>query len=253
MPVQKIEFTGAQGDKLSARLDTPENPPRAYALFAHCFSCSKDMVAASRIAKALYARDIAVMRFDFTGLGQSEGEFCNTNFTSNISDLVSAANYMADNLEAPTILIGHSLGGAAVISAAHEIPLSKAIVTIGAPADVTHVAHHFDEKRAEIMENGEAEVLLVGRPFKIKKQFLEDLEAQNMIERIKNLKRALLVMHSPIDETVGIENAETIFTNAKHPRSFVSLDDADHLLTQQEHAEYAARVVAAWASRYVGY
>ena len=251
--MQKINFEGSQGHQLAARLDAPEGEIKAYALFAHCFTCTKDIFAAGRIATALNALGIAVLRFDFTGLGASEGDFANTNFTSNVQDLVKAADYMRENMEAPSILIGHSLGGAAVLVAAHEIPELKAIATVAAPADAAHVAHHFDDAREEIMEQGEAEVCLVGRPFKIQKQFIEDIEAQSMDEAIATLKKPLLVMHAPLDATVGIENAEHIFKTAKHPKSFVTLDTADHLLSKREDAAYAARVIAAWASRYVGY
>ena len=251
--MQKVEFTGSQGDTLAARLDMPDSTPKAYALFAHCFTCNKDIFAASRIAKELTQQGIAVLRFDFTGLGASEGEFANTNFTSNVQDLLKAADYMQDNHEAPAILIGHSLGGAAILAAAKDIPEAKAVVTIAAPADAAHVAHHFSGARDEILEKGEAEVQLVGRPFRIQKQFIEDIESQTMDTHIKGLKRALLVMHAPLDETVGVENATHIFVTAQHPKSFVSLDDADHLLSKKDHAIYAADVIAAWASRYAGY
>ncbi len=250
---KKIEFEGSQGHKLAARLDLPDGEIKAYALFAHCFTCTKDIFAAGRIAVALNALNIAVLRFDFTGLGASEGEFENTNFTSNVQDLIKAADYMRENLEPPTIIIGHSLGGAAVLVAANDIPEIKAVATVAAPAAASHVAHHFEESRAEILEKGVAEVKLAGRPFKIQKQFIEDIESQMMDEHIRKLKKPLLVMHAPLDQTVGIENAEHIFKLAKHPKSFVTLDDADHLLSRRSDAAYAARVIAAWASRYVGY
>ncbi|GJL86197.1 MAG: hypothetical protein DHS20C02_19720 [Micavibrio sp.] len=251
--MDKIEFEGSQGHKLAARLDTPEGDPKTYALFAHCFTCSKDIYAAGRIAKALTEDGIAVLRFDFTGLGASEGDFANTNFTSNVQDLVKAAEYMDAHLQAPSILIGHSLGGAAVLMATSQITSIKAVATLAAPADSAHVAHHFAEDREEILEKGEAEVKLAGRPFRIQKQFIEDIEAQSMDEAIANLKRPLLVMHAPLDSTVGIENAEHIFRHAKHSKSFVSLDDADHLLRKKEDAEYAGHVISAWAGRYSGY
>lgn len=251
--IDKFEFPGSQGHSLAARLDIPDtqDQPLAYVLFAHCFTCTKDIKAAGVIAKGLTKNGFAVLRFDFTGLGASEGDFANTNFTSNVQDLVEAANHMRANLKAPTILIGHSLGGAAVLAAAQHIPEVKAVATIGAPADAGHVAHHFQDKREEIIEKGEAEVQMVGRPFKIKKQFIEDLEAQTMDDHIASLKRALMVMHAPLDQTVGIENAGHIFTQAKHPKSFISLDNADHLLTRKEDAEYAAHVIASWAVRYI--
>ncbi len=249
--MKKFEFEGSQGHKLSARLDEAKDNPRAYALFAHCFTCTKDIFAAGRIAKALTENNISVVRFDFTGLGSSGGDFANTNFTSNVDDLLKAANFMTENFEAPQILIGHSLGGAAVLVAANKMPTVKAVTTIGAPADSKHVAHHFKEKREEILEKGEAEVCLVGRPFKIKKQFIDDIENQNMIEAISKLDKALMIMHGPFDQTVGIENAGRIFSAAKHPKSYISLDDADHLLTRREDAEYAGRVIAEWAARYI--
>jgi putative redox protein len=251
MFVEKIEFEGSQNAKLAARLDRPSGQIKAYALFAHCFTCGKDVAAASRIARALTHEGIAVLRFDFTGLGKSEGEFANTNFTSNVQDLVKAADYMRTNLQVPAILIGHSLGGAAVLAAAHHIPESKAVVTISAPADADHVAHHFGDKEAEIMEKGEAEVSLAGRPFRIRKQFLEDIKSQSLETAISDLDRALLVMHAPLDNVVSIDNAAQIFKTAKHPKSFVTLDDADHLISRKEDAAYAARVIVAWVSRYI--
>ncbi|NQU62562.1 MAG: OsmC family protein [Rhodospirillales bacterium] len=248
---EKITFAGADGTPLAARLDLPEGKPQAYAIWAHCFSCTKDIFAASRVAAGLTARGIAVFRFDFTGLGASEGDFANTNFSSNVGDLVCAANHLRENFEAPKMLIGHSLGGAAVLAAASKVPEAEAVCTIGAPADPAHVAHLFQDARAEIEEKGEAEVLLVGRPFRIKKQFLEDIEGQKLEHDIATMKKALLVFHSPIDATVGIENAARIFQAAKHPKSFVSLDDADHLLSRKQDAAYVADVLAAWAARYI--
>lgn len=248
---EKVSFPGALGETLAARLDLPDGPPRAYALWAHCFSCTKDVFAASRVARSLTENGIAVLRFDFTGLGASEGDFANTNFSSNVGDLVAAADWMRDNLEAPAMLLGHSLGGAAVLVAAAKVPEAKAVITIGAPADVAHVAHNFQNSIEEIEAKGEAEVLLVGRPFRIKKQFLDDIRAQNVEAAVAGLKKALLIFHSPVDATVGIDNAAAIYGAAKHPKSFVSLDDADHLLSRKEDAEYVAGVIAAWARRYV--
>jgi len=236
---------------LAARLDEPEGETRAYVLFAHAFSSSKDIFAASRIAKALQSRGYGVLRFDFTGLGESEGDFANTNFSSNIWDIVAAADFLRNEYQAPGVLVGHSLGGSAVLAATSKIPEVKAVATIGSPADVAHVAHHFDSARDEILENGEADVCLGGRPFTIKKQFIEDIEGAKIESCVRNLKRALLVMHAPRDATVGIENAGTIFSWAKHPKSYVSLDDADHLITGKEHAEYAGRMIATWAGKYV--
>ncbi len=249
---KKITFTGALGDELAARLDMPDGDVRAYALFAHCFTCTKDIFAASRIADALTTHGIAVLRFDFTGLGASEGEFANTNFTSNVSDLVAAADYMRAHLEAPKILIGHSLGGAAVLAAAPHIEEAAAVCTIGAPADPGHVTNNFSADVKRIEADGEAEITLVGRPFKIKKQFLDDIRSQKLKDVIAHLGKALLIFHSPIDNVVGIDNAREIYEAAKHPKSFVTLDDADHLLSKREDAAYCANVIAAWAERYLG-
>jgi len=248
---EKLTFPGAQGDQLAARLDSPTGEPIGYALFAHCFTCSKDIFAASRVSEGLTAHGIAVLRFDFTGLGASEGEFANTNFSSNVGDLIAAADYLRGNLTAPAIIIGHSLGGAAVLAAAARIPEAKAVCTIGAPADPSHVAHNFADSVAEIEAKGEAEVQLAGRPFRIQKQFLEDIGQQKLQSDIAGLKKALLVFHSPVDATVGIENAASIYSAAKHPKSFVSLDNADHLLSRRDDAIYVANIIAAWATRYV--
>ena len=247
----KITFTGVDGQALAARLDSPAGPVRAYALFAHCFTCSKDIFAASRIARGLAEKGIAVLRFDFTGLGAREGEFANTNFSSNVQDLLAAAEHLRQHYQGPAILIGHSLGGAAVLAAAGDIPECKAVATIGAPADPAHVAHNFQPNLEEIEAKGEASVQLAGRSFTIKKQFLDDVREQRLSQRIASLKRALLVFHAPLDETVGIDNATQIFVAAKHPKSFVSLDKADHLLSRHEDAGYVAEVLAAWAARYL--
>lgn len=237
---------------LAARLDTPKRAPRAYALFAHCFSCSKDIFAANRIAKRLVANGIAVLRFDFTGLGASEGDFANTNFTSNIRDLIAAANWLGENHGNVDLLIGHSLGGAAVIVAATELPTVKAVATVGAPSDAEHVLHQFAPHIADIEAEGQAEVKLAGRPFTIKKQFVDDVRGAKVRDAAAALKRPLLVMHSPLDNTVSIDNATGLFVAAKHPKSFISLDDADHLLTRKEDALYVADAIAAWASPYLG-
>ncbi len=248
---EKIFFASADGHELAGRLDLPDGKPEAFALWAHCFSCTKDVFAASRVAKGLTTKGIAVLRFDFTGLGASEGDFANTNFTSNGDDLVAAADYLRENYEAPKILIGHSLGGSAVLAIAARVPEAVAVCTIGAPADPAHVAHHFEDARSEIEEKGEAEVFLVGRPFRIKKQFLEDIESQKLEQDIAGMRKALLIFHSPIDDVVSIDNAANIFQAAKHPKSFVSLDMADHMLSRKEDAAYVAEVIAAWAARYV--
>jgi putative redox protein len=249
---EKITFSGVNGDLLAGRLDLPDGQPVAYALWAHCFSCTKDIFAASRVASGLTAHGIAVLRFDFTGLGTSEGDFANTNFSSNVGDLVAAADHLRQNFDAPKLLIGHSLGGAAVLASASQVPEAEAVCTIGAPADPAHVAHTFQDSRAEIEERGEAEVLLAGRPFRIKKQFLDDIESQKLEQDIATMRKALLVFHSPIDTIVDIEDAGRIFQAARHPKSFVSLDKADHLLSAKEDAAYVADVIAAWAARYVG-
>jgi len=251
MTAKREEFIGTEGQKLAARMDGPAGPIRAFALFAHCFTCGKDIFAASRIAQALTEHGIAVLRFDFTGLGASEGEFSNTNFSSNLADLIAAANYLRQNYRAPALLIGHSLGGAAVLAAATDIPEARAVVTIGAPIDPAHVTGLFRNHIDQIEGEGEAEVQLAGRPFRIKRQFLIDAAEQKLTGKIGHLRKALLVMHSPRDTTVGIDNALQIFSAAKHPKSFVSLDDADHLLTCKSDAIYAAKVIAAWSERYL--
>ena len=251
MTTCKISFTGHNGNTLHARLDRPDGPVRAAALFAHCFTCSKDIPAARRIAGRLAAQGIAVLRFDFTGLGHSEGEFANTNFTSNVEDLRLAADYLRDHVADPQLLIGHSLGGAAVIKAAPQIEGARAVVTIGAPADPAHVSKNFAAQLDVIRETGEAEVDLAGRPFRIRRQFLEDITEAKLDEALKHMDAALLVLHSPHDTTVGIRNAAEIFQGAMHPKSFITLDDADHLITRAEDAEYAADVIGAWSTRYV--
>ncbi|MET1414631.1 bifunctional alpha/beta hydrolase/OsmC family protein [Roseibium sp. HPY-6] len=247
----KLEFDGAHGAKLAARLDLPAGKIRAFALFAHCFTCSKDIPAARHIAGALSAEGIAVLRFDFTGLGGSGGDFSSTGFSSNVEDLKLAADFLRKNYEAPQLLIGHSLGGAAVLSVAADIPEARAVVTIGAPSDADHVVHKFGGSVDEIREKGAGDVDLAGRTFTIRKEFLDDLEAQTVRSKAANLGKALLVMHAPLDDTVGIDNATNIFVAAKHPKSFVSLDKADHLLTRSEDAIYASRVIAGWVSGYL--
>ncbi|MGB1235526.1 MAG: alpha/beta fold hydrolase [Planktomarina sp.] len=251
MPTTRIEFTGHDGSTLAARLDMPDGPHLATALFAHCFTCSKDIPAARRIAARLAASGIATMRFDFTGLGNSKGEFANTTFTSNVHDLVLAAQHLAHQGMAPALLIGHSLGGAAVLKAASEVPSVQAVVTLGAPFEPEHVTHNFGGALGEISDNGEATVELAGRPFIIRQSFVDDVNAAQLTPAIAKLKKALLVMHAPGDVTVGVENATQIFVAAKHPKSFVTLDDADHLITRAADAEYAAEVIAAWATRYI--
>ncbi|WP_337847934.1 bifunctional alpha/beta hydrolase/OsmC family protein [Sphingomonas sp.] len=248
---QKLEFSGHSGARLAARLDLPNGPVRAYALFAHCLTCSKDLVAVRRISVELAREGIAVLRFDFTGLGSSEGEFASTNFSSNVSDLAFAAAYLRDHFQAPSVLIGHSLGGAAVLAAARDIPEVRAVVTIGAPADVGHVLKNFGSSLQEIEESGVADVTLSGRTFRIEKQFVDDARAQSIHDAVAALKKPLLILHAPLDQIVGIENATEIFLAAKHPKSFVSLDTADHLLTNPEDAAFAGQVIAGWLTRYI--
>ena len=251
MRTERTEFANAKDEKLAALIDLPLGKPVAFALFAHCFTCGKDNLAAKRISERLTMHGMGVLRFDFTGLGMSEGEFANTHFTSNVDDLVAAADHLRKVQGAPAILIGHSLGGAAVLAAAHRIPDSRAVVTIAAPFDPAHVTGLFKEHIEKIREQGEVEVQLAGRPFRIKREFLDDIVEKKLQECLTNLRKALLIFHSPTDNIVGIENASRIFTTAKHPKSFVSLAGADHLLSQKSDAVYVANVIAAWAERYL--
>ncbi|MHA1158564.1 MAG: bifunctional alpha/beta hydrolase/OsmC family protein [Alphaproteobacteria bacterium] len=248
---QRITFTGSDNHELAARLDLPDGPIAAFALFAHCFTCSKDFIAARRIAAGLAERGFAVLRFDFTGLGSSQGDFANTNFSSNVEDILLAVDFLREHYRAPELLVGHSLGGAAVLSAAPEIPELKAVVTIAAPAEAEHVSHNLLPHLETIDTAGEAEVELGGRNFTIRRQFLDDIRDHKVLERVKRLKTPLLVLHAPTDKHVGIENAAAIFEAARHPKSFVSLEQADHLLSNPNDAGYVADVIAAWASRYV--
>ncbi|MFL0800936.1 MAG: lysophospholipase [Agarilytica sp.] len=247
----RLTFEGQLGDELAGLLEVPDNEPKAYVMIAHCFTCGKDIPAASRIARALVEADYAVLRFDFTGLGGSDGDFSNTNFSSNVGDLVAAANFLRDNYKAPELLVGHSLGGTAVLVAAQHIPETRGVVTIGSPADPEHVAAQFMCDISVIEETGEAEVELAGRTFTIKKQFLDDIRTSVDDSHLAALKVPLLLFHSPHDETVLIREAEKIYKAAKHPKSFVSLSGADHLLTRREDAAYVAKVIAAWATRYL--
>ena len=239
------------GATLAGVLEPAVGPVRGAALLAHCFTCSKDFVASKTIAQALARRGFATLRFDFTGLGGSEGEFANTDFSSNVDDLVAASRALAERVAPPTLLVGHSLGGAAVIAAAPRIEGVRAVATIAAPAEPEHVLHNFESAVEEIEREGEATVTLAGRPFTIRKGFVEDVREQALNAALKGLRAALMVLHAPRDETVGIDSATRLFAAAKHPKSFVSLDDADHLLTRKADADYAASVIAAWASRYV--
>lgn len=251
MKSEKITFSGHSGDLLAARLDLPAGPMRGAAILAHCFTCSKDIAAARRISGRLAALGLAVLRFDFTGLGHSAGEFANTHFSSNVADLLLAAGFMEGRGMPVQLLIGHSLGGAAVLKAAPELSGLRAVVTIGAPFDPGHVAHNFGGKLDEIRANGSAMVDLAGRSFEIRKEFLDDISSSSLEGSLPRLGAALLVLHAPRDAVVGIDNAARIFSAAKHPKSFVSLDDADHLLSREEDAEYAAEVIASWSRRYL--
>jgi putative redox protein len=252
MATERVTFPGAFGYDLSGRLELPtDGAPVACALFAHCFTCGKNLKAAVRISRALCSRGIAVLRFDFTGLGESEGDFADTNFSSNVADLVAAGRFLSEELAPPSILVGHSLGGAAVLHAAHELPSVRAVATIAAPAEPSHLLRHMESTRAEIEAAGQATIRLGGRPFTIKRQFLDDLEETRMRPVVENLNRALLIFHSPADRAVGIENAGILYDMARHPKSFVSLDQADHLISDEDDARYLAEVLSAWVSRYV--
>jgi uncharacterized OsmC-like protein/esterase/lipase len=250
--MMKVEFSNATGEMLSGRLELPKRTPRAFALFVHCFTCSKETIAATIISKTLTQAGIGVLRFDFTGLGNSQGDFSNTNFSSNVDDLLHAYSYIADKYTAPQLLIGHSLGGSAVLKAATRLSEVKAVVTIGAPSSVNHVTELFKKDLNTIEEHGLAEVNLAGRSFTIKKQFLEDLEETEFLSGINSFRKSLLVMHAPFDNIVSIDHATKIFTAAKHPKSFISLDNGDHLLAKRRDAEYAAGVIGAWVDRYLG-
>ena len=251
MAREKVQFTGADGQQLTGIIDRPNGEIRAWSLFAHCFTCSKNLKAVANIAASLNDAGIAVLRFDFAGLGESEGDFADSNFSSNVGDLVAAANYLAEHFAAPQILVGHSLGGTAVLQAAGQIPSAVAVATIGSPSQPSHVAAMLEGDRAQIEQSGEALVQLGGRPFTIKKQFLDDLQSHDLSSSIARLRKALLIMHAPLDNIVEIDNASELFMHAKHPKSFVSLDQADHLLSREADSRYAGRVLAAWASRYL--
>lgn len=252
MNIQKVSFTNIEEQELVGRLELPiDQHPHNFAIFAHCFTCNKNLSAVKNISRQLTANGFGVLRFDFTGLGESDGDFENTNFSGNVEDLISASNYLKENYNAPTLLIGHSLGGAAAIFAASKIESVKAIATIGAPSNPKHVQHLIHSSVEEIKTNGKANVNIGGRPFTIKKQFLDDIETKSLPEIAKNLRKALLVMHSPQDTTVGIQNAEEIYHAAKHPKSFVSIDGADHLLMRKEDSVYVGNVISNWAKRYV--
>ena len=249
--IQRITFPGSSGDQLAARLDLPAGPPRAFALFAHCFTCSKDLRAASRLAAVLTDLGYGLLRFDFTGLGASEGEFANTNFSSNVDDLVAAADWLGTHHRSPQLLVGHSLGGAAVIVAASRLSGVRAVATIAAPSDAGHVANLLGGALTDIERDGAAEVELQGRRFTITRQFVDDLRNGSIVDAAARLRTALLVLHSPIDNAVGVEHAARIYQAARHPKSFVTLDGADHLLSETADAEYAASIIGTWAARYL--
>ena len=254
MSSKNFYFTNSDGDKLSARIDFPvDGNTLAYAIFAHCFTCSKNFKVAGHISKALTHEGIAVLRFDFTGLGESEGDFSETNFSSNISDLVAAAKYLEVNYAPPYLLIGHSLGGTAVLHAAGRIPSARAVITIASPYDPGHVRKLLAGRGGELSAQGEVEVGLAGRRFRIKQQFIDDIEKTDTEETIRELKKALLVLHSPVDNIVGIDNAAMIFKAARHPKSFISLDKADHLLSDPVESQYAGTVIGVWAKKYIDY
>jgi uncharacterized OsmC-like protein/alpha/beta superfamily hydrolase len=251
MPITRLTFTNAAGENLSGVLETPDSPPVYYALFAHCFTCSKDISAAARISRGLVDKGVAVLRFDFTGLGDSEGDFAGTNFTSNLQDLVSAADFMQKNYTAPKLLIGHSLGGAAVLAVARTLESVQAVVTIGAPATADHIEHVFTDASGELPDSDNIEVMLGGKTLTVQRQFFEDLRIHNTVEHISDLGKPLLIFHSPIDEIVSIDEAARIYSAARHPKSFISLDDADHLLSNRIDSEYISEVIASWSSRYL--
>jgi len=250
--VRQVWFPGHAGLRLAGSLDLPaRSEPRAYAVYAHCFTCTRSLKAAGYIGRTLSSHSVAMLRFDFAGLGDSEGELANTTFATNVEDVLAAARYLASEYRAPALLIGHSLGGASVLAAAPRIDSCRAVATIAAPATPAHLARQFDEQRAEIDARGAAEVVIAGRSIRITRGFLKELEATDLHDTLRNLDRALLVLHSPLDSTVGIAHAGRIFETARHPRSFVSLDRADHLLSDPADARYVGNLIAAWASRYL--
>lgn len=251
MPSSRYQFRSTEGQTLSGRLELPVATPKAFVVFAHCFTCTSKVKAATHISRALCDLGMAVLRFDFTGLGDSEGDFANTDFSSNVADLVAAAQSLEQTHDAPQLLVGHSLGGAAVLMAAEQLPAVKAVATIGAPGDPAHVTHLLSQHLDQIEKHGETTIQLGGRPFTIKRQFIEDLQSQSLAERVGQLERPLLIFHAPGDQIVGIDNARAIFEAARHPKSFVSLDDADHLVTRSEDARFIADTLAAWARRYI--
>jgi putative redox protein len=257
MQIKSLSIPNRDGQELSARIDMPgqsssvDTVPSAVVLYAHCFTCSKNIKAAANLSRGLVAKGLTVCRFDFTGLGESGGRFVDTTFSSNVTDLIDVATYLKREFALPRLLIGHSLGGAAVIQAAGQLSAVRAVVTIGAPYDPGHVLRHLSEVRQQIETQGEAHITIEGRTFRFKADFINNLEAVDQASAIRNLKRPLLVMHAPLDDTVSIDNAGRIFQTARHPKSFVALDGADHLLSQSAQARYAGELIAAWASKYI--
>lgn len=252
MNIQKVSFTNKDQEQLAGRLELPLNQkPHNFVIFAHCFTCTKNLTAVKNVGRALTNAGFAVLRFDFTGLGESEGDFENTNFSGNVDDLVEAAAFLEKNYMAPTLMIGHSLGGAAAIFAAAKITSIKAVAVINSPRHPSHVRNLLKDSAHEIAKNGKAKVNLGGIDFTIKKQFLDDLENKSLIDVVSNFGKALLILHSPQDTTVGIKNAEEIYKAAHHAKSFVSLDGVDHLLSKKEDSNYVGQVIAGWASHYL--
>ncbi|WP_422107191.1 alpha/beta fold hydrolase [Winogradskyella sp.] len=251
MKSTKLKITNRKGLTLNAQLELPANQkPNYYAIFAHCFTCSSSLSAVRHISRSLAQDGFAIVRFDFTGLGRSEGQFADSHFSANIDDLLDVHAYMAEHYEAPSLLVGHSLGGAAVLVAASKLDAVKAVATVGAPATVTHVKHLFSHGIDDIEENGEAEVNIGGRPFKINKDFVDEFDKTDLPTIVRKLRKPLLIMHSPFDKIVGIENAEQLYKTAFHPKSFITLDNADHLLTEENDSQYVGEVIGTWAKRY---
>ena len=248
---EKITFTNASGTELDGVLEQPDGSIAGYALYAHCFTCSKEIAAAVRVSRALAEKNIATLRFDFSGIGRSGGAFGDTTFTSDIGDIIAAAAYLRSHYQAPDLLIGHSLGGAAILGAAGDVPEAKAVATIAAPSEPAHVQHLFENEIDRILAQGKAAVDLGGRKMEISQAFVEDVRGFDLKSKVAAMKKALLILHSPTDQTVGIENAKAIFDAAKHPKSFITLDGADHLLMNKSDAEYAASIIAIWAARYI--
>ncbi len=252
MKAQRLSFQNQDGLQLAARLEVPvDRDPRAYAIFAHCFTCNKNLTAVRNIVRGLTSSGLAVLTFDFTALGESEGAFVETTFSSNITDILAAAAFLEAEFEPPSLLIGHSLGGTASLFAAHQLSYIKGVVTIGSPANPAHVTHLLETAIGEIRQKGKAVVRIAGRPFEIGRAFLDDLEGRDTGAIIKGLRRALLILHSPQDRIVGIDNAAELYQAAMHPKSFISLDGADHILTDKEDSHYVGSVIASWATRYL--